>query len=98
MSGRLLRPKLGYQFLRAFIAFIFVFLSISGCGRNSNSTLKENLDRMRAQLLKTDSLFAATSQDSGAAEAFRMYLAPDAMQMPSRANPIYGREEICKHP
>ena len=45
-------------------------------------------------LLKTDFEFAELSADSGAAKAFRHYMAPDAIQMPDGALPITGRDSI----
>ncbi|MGA7304187.1 MAG: DUF4440 domain-containing protein [Rhodothermales bacterium] len=45
-------------------------------------------------LLETDLAFAKMSADSGAVAAFTMYLAEDAVQMPSGASPINGRDDI----
>ena len=45
-------------------------------------------------LLKTDIEFARASVEKGAAAAFALYLADDAMQMPAGANPIFGKKDI----
>jgi len=45
-------------------------------------------------LLQTDLAFAKLSADSGAVAAFTMYLAENAVQMPSGAAPINGRKDI----
>jgi len=46
------------------------------------------------QLLRTDSAFAEYSVQNGAAEAFREYLAEDALQLSAGANPLRGRDNI----
>ena len=45
-------------------------------------------------LLKTDIEFSKASVATSAAEAFAMYLADDAMQMPAGGNPIVGKQAI----
>ena len=45
-------------------------------------------------LLKTDIAFAKASVATSAAEAFAIYLADDAMQMPAGANPVVGKKAI----
>ena len=47
-----------------------------------------------ARLLQTDRDSARASREFGAAEAFRRYLAPNAMQMPTGSKPIYGVTNI----
>jgi ketosteroid isomerase-like protein len=46
------------------------------------------------RLLETDRAFAQASIDHGSAEAFRMYLAEDALMLPAGGTPITGREAI----
>jgi len=45
-------------------------------------------------LLKTDIEFAKASVATSAAEAFALYLADDAMQMPAGGNPVVGKKAI----
>jgi len=53
-----------------------------------------NVEKEKAKLLNTDREFAQMSVNRGAAEAFRMYSAENAMQMPARGEPIMGRDKI----
>ncbi|MCF7805928.1 MAG: nuclear transport factor 2 family protein [Candidatus Marinimicrobia bacterium] len=46
------------------------------------------------ELLKTDRNFSEFSVRHGSADAFRKYLAPDALLLPAGANPIRGRDSI----
>ncbi|MCF7807393.1 MAG: DUF4440 domain-containing protein [Candidatus Marinimicrobia bacterium] len=48
----------------------------------------------KERLLETDKQFAALSIESGSAEAFRHFLAEDAMGMPQGQHPIMGRDAI----
>ena len=56
----------------------------------------QNIDPEMAsqELLQADRDFAALSADSGAANAFRHYMAVNAIQMPDGAMPMYGRDSI----
>ena len=45
-------------------------------------------------LLNTDVEFAKASVAKGAAEAFALYLADDAMQMPAGGNPVVGKKAV----
>jgi ketosteroid isomerase-like protein len=60
----------------------------------SNCTSKIDLEKEKADLLKTDIEFSRTSVEKGAAEAFYLYLADDAVQLPAGLPPIVGREKI----
>jgi ketosteroid isomerase-like protein len=53
-------------------------------------------DRGETTLLRTDVEFAKASEAKGAAEAFSLFLAEDAIQLPADENPIFGREAIVK--
>jgi ketosteroid isomerase-like protein len=48
----------------------------------------------KTALFETDREFAKTSLEKGAAEAFRMFLAEDAMELSADANPVFGRDSI----
>lgn len=80
--------------MRTIIAFVALcgFMLISGCGEQSMDIEKEKTD-----LLNTDRAFAETSVASNAAEAFRAYLAEDAIQMPTGGEPIVGRDKIYEN-
>jgi len=56
--------------------------------------LRVDIEREKADLLRTDRDFAKTSIERGAAEAFNMYFADSAMQMPEGREPVVGREKI----
>jgi hypothetical protein len=45
-------------------------------------------------LLQTDREFSQMSADSGTAIAFNHYLAEDAIQLPTRSQPLIGRDAI----
>ncbi|MCF7796233.1 MAG: nuclear transport factor 2 family protein [Lentisphaeria bacterium] len=67
---------------------IILISTVGGCGVEKSQT------QMKAELLETDRAFAAWSVEHGAAEAFRHFLAPDAMELSPRSEPVYGRETI----
>ena len=71
-----------------FPSILFTIFVITAC------TQSVDLEVETAALLAADRTFAQTSIDSGAAEAFRQYLAEEAIQLPSGAHPIHGREAI----
>jgi ketosteroid isomerase-like protein len=70
------------------IIVLFVFW---GCGTAID------LEKEKANLVQTDMDFSQASVEKGAAEAFKMYLAEDAIQLPTRANPIVGRDAIFEN-
>jgi ketosteroid isomerase-like protein len=55
---------------------------------------KIDLEKEKNNLLNTDIEFSRTSVEKGAAEAFYLYLADDAVQLPAGLPPIVGREKI----
>jgi len=61
---------------------------------SSNCSSKIDLEKEKGDLLKTDIEFSRTSVEKGAAEAFYLYLADDAVQLPAGLPPIVGREKI----
>jgi len=56
--------------------------------------LKVDVEKEQLKLLQTDVEFSKKSVEVGAADAFHMYLADDAIQLPAQADPIMGRESI----
>lgn len=70
------------------VSSIVIFLSLS-CGEQS-----VNIEQEKENLLQTDRDFATASVATNAAEAFKMYLAEDAIQMPVGSEPIIGRDKI----
>lgn len=52
------------------------------------------MDTEQRRLLNTDRQFATMSVEKGAAEAFRQFLAEDAMAMSPGQHPVYGLEKI----
>jgi ketosteroid isomerase-like protein len=77
--------KLG---IKLFVSTMVLML-VTGCGAQ-----KVDLEKEKAALLQTDIEFSQASVEKGAPEAFRMYLAEDAIQLPTRANPVVGRDSI----
>ena len=55
-----------------------------------------DLEKEKAELMQTDRDFSDVSKEKGAAEAFHEFLTEDAIQLPTRANPVIGREAIFK--
>ena len=53
-----------------------------------------DVEEAKAELLDADRAFAQASIDYGYAEAFRRYLAEDAIQFPEGGEPVYGRDTI----
>jgi len=72
--------------LKILLLFLFIF---SAC----NEAVK-NTEPDRLKLLETDSEFSETSKVRGAAEAFKLYLTEDALQLPHNAEPVFGRKKI----
>ena len=53
-----------------------------------------DMEKEKRILLDTDRKFAQTSKDLGPAEAFRLYLFEDALQLPNGHSPISGLQNI----
>ncbi len=76
--------------MKSAIAFLFIALILLiACGGPPVDYEKE-----RSILMETDVAFANASIEKGAAEAFRMYLTEDALQLPMGNPAIEGRESI----
>lgn len=67
---------------------IFLILTLSGCGSSVD------VEEAKAKLLDADRAFAQASINYGYAEAFKRYLAEDAIQFPEGGEPVYGRDTI----
>jgi len=76
------------NYTKHFISGIFAMLFLFGCVAVTDT------DAEKAKLLQTDREFAEQSIQAGAAEAFRMYLVKDALQLPAGSNPRFGRDTI----
>jgi ketosteroid isomerase-like protein len=72
------------------IALVALLFSASVALTQSRSKSEDML------LLQTDIEFAKASVGKGAAEAFAIYLADDAMQLPAGGNPISGKKAILE--
>ncbi|MFC1483825.1 YybH family protein [Candidatus Neomarinimicrobiota bacterium] len=70
------------------ITQLFALLMILGCSS------AVDVDAEQQRLLEADRAFSQASIEHGAAEAFRMYLAEDALMLPAGSTPITGRETI----
>ena len=73
-----------------FTLLVFASVAISDMAAQ---TLTRNSKEDDA-LLKTDIEFAKASVATSAAEAFALYLADDAMQMPAGGNPVVGKKAV----
>ena len=73
---------------------LFLILFLPYWILSSSCTSKIDLEKEKDNLLKTDIEFSKTSVEKGAAEAFYLYLADDAVQLPAGLPPIVGREKI----
>lgn len=71
-------------------------LSILCFGILFGCTGRVELEREKAILLETDLKFAETSRIEGAPEAFREYLAEDALQFPAGSPPVRGNETVYR--
>jgi ketosteroid isomerase-like protein len=69
-------------------AIFIAFFVLVGCSSSTDVAAEE------AALLRTDRDFNQASLDFGAAEAFHMYLADDAMMLSGGGEPITGKETI----
>jgi len=72
------------------VLYVAVFATTVLVGCSKKSAIEEE----RASLLRTDREFSQASAEHGAAEAFRLYLAENALQLPARQEPVRGRENI----
>ncbi len=88
--------------ISAFIC-IFTVLSLAACsppdsGPNVEKAVsaspRVDVDAARLALLEADQMFLETSETAGMAEAYRRFLAPDAIQMLNGYPPIEGRDNI----
>jgi ketosteroid isomerase-like protein len=53
-----------------------------------------DVERENARLLQTDIEFSKKSVEVGASQAFNMYVADSAIQLPAGGEPVMGRESI----
>ena len=60
----------------------------------SNVTAQDGLSADQKKLLDADFEFSRTSVKKGAAAAFYLYLADNALQLPEGSLPIYGKKAI----
>lgn len=66
--------------------------SVAGSGPAAGPVLTQA--ELRAQLLAQDERFSAVAQAEGVAEAYRRFMAVDALQLPDGGLAIRGRDEI----
>ena len=71
-------------------AIAVMIVTLTGCNDMIDTKLEAE------NLLNADKAFAQYSKENGAADAFKMYLLPEAFQLPSGQEPIFGRDAICK--
>lgn len=71
----------------AFVLLSLTIIMLFGC-------TKVNKEEASMELLNVDRDFAQLSEKEGSAEAFKAYLADDALQLPNGGQPISGRDSI----
>jgi ketosteroid isomerase-like protein len=80
--------------------YLIFLMSLSGCDGYSDTVKKVGNSaggsgkQARTSLLERDLEFANTVAQSGLAEAYRLYLAEDAVQLPDGDWPVRGRSTI----
>jgi len=79
--------------IKSTLKLIFLSISIS-FGSSDVAFAQADIEAERKKLLDIDYEFARTSVKKGAAAAFYLYLADNAMQLPEGSLPIYGRSAI----
>ncbi len=72
--------------------WILLSLGLGAFACRPSVDLKEETNR----LLETDRAFSQQSAAQGSAAAFRAYLEPGAVELPDQAEPIAGRDMICR--
>lgn len=92
--GRSRRGRTRHDFRTWILLLLPILCGIVGCGRQQAAA--PNPAEQLRELLQTDREFARASLAGGAAEAFRKYLAEDALQLPSGSKPLQGREAIYR--
>ena len=75
------------------VLFTFLVFASVGVSHVTAQPVAKNSKEEDA-LLKTDIEFAKASVATSAAEAFAVYLADDATQMPAGGNPVVGKKAI----
>ncbi len=85
-----LLEQIPFQSMPAVIIAVCLLLLNMSCSHT------EEMDSAteKAVLLQTDRDFSRKSMEEGAAEAFRAYLAEDALELPAGSNPVFGRDSI----
>ena len=73
---------------------MFAFITI---GKTGPTTPPVRESPTAERLLQVDKDFAKASEAKGAAEAFALFLAEDAMQLPGGAHPLFGRKAIVEN-
>jgi ketosteroid isomerase-like protein len=76
--------------MKHFIVFLLIILTttLTSCRQEVDVYAEAE------KLLEIDREFAASSLEVGAADAFRQYMAEDAVQMPNGSYPVFGRDAI----
>jgi len=83
-----------------FPLYLVILLGLAGCDGYSDAAKKADIsvagggEQARTSLLERDLEFANTVAQSGLAEAYRLYLAEDAVQLPDGDWPVQGRNAI----
>lgn len=75
----------------------FIFLALAGCDQRAVDTPPAqviDLEQERQNLLQQDQRFAEVAYTEGVAEAYRRFMAADAIQLPDGGLAIGGRDAI----
>jgi ketosteroid isomerase-like protein len=74
-----------------------IFFALTGCDQGAVDTLPVqviDLEQERQNLLQQDQRFAEVAYTEGVAEAYRRFMAEDAIQLPDGGQAIGGRDAI----
>jgi ketosteroid isomerase-like protein len=85
-----------------FPLYLVILLGLAGCDGYSDAAKKAGIsvdgggEQARTSLLERELEFANTVAQSGLAEAYRLFLADDAVQLPDGDWPVRGRNTIYR--
>ncbi|MGI9291476.1 MAG: YybH family protein [Gammaproteobacteria bacterium] len=87
-----------FKFLAGRFLLLFVMLWLAACASPSEPVVEPeseiNLEQLRESLLQQDLRFSEVSAEVGIAEAYRRFMAQDAISLPDGGLAIGGRDEI----
>jgi ketosteroid isomerase-like protein len=74
--------------MKTYLLLFFTFIGLMAC--------QQDVEKIKAELLQTDSEFSALSKAKGMNEAFKTYLAEDGVMLRPNMNPVEGKTMIIQ--